>query len=128
MMCHMREGRILAEKYLIRMLGSLILAWETWFWNSDILIQRRRVYSVFLEDHLLGGKPSDSSGGDVSLFKVFIEFHDKVWVHSQGHYSSCINSIFMEHNSPGEGRPFGHIGQDKCDFFIIVVVDIFIYQ
>ena len=94
----------------------------------DVLIERRGVCSVFLEDHLLGGEPSNSGSSIVSLFKVFIEFHDKIWVHSQGHCFGCINSIFTEHSGPGEGRSFDHIGQDKHDFLIIIVVDIFIYQ
>ena len=32
----MREGGILAEKYLMRTLGSLMLAQVTWFWNSEM--------------------------------------------------------------------------------------------
>ena len=35
MIHHMREGGIPAEKYPMRTLESLILAWETWFWNSE---------------------------------------------------------------------------------------------
>ena len=31
-----REGDIPAEKYPMRMFGSLILAQVTWFWNSEI--------------------------------------------------------------------------------------------
>ena len=45
---------------------------------GDVLIQRRGVCLVFLENHLLGGEPSDSSSGDVSLLEVFIELHNKV--------------------------------------------------
>ena len=33
---HMREGGILAEKYPMRTLGSLMLARVTWFWNSEM--------------------------------------------------------------------------------------------
>ena len=49
---------------------------------KGVLIQRRGVCSVFLEDHLLGGEPSNSGSSIVSLFKVFIEFGDKVCVSS----------------------------------------------
>ena len=45
---------------------------------GDILVQRRGVHLVFLENHLLGGEPSDSGSGDISLFEVFIELHNKV--------------------------------------------------
>ena len=95
---------------------------------EDVLIQRRGVCSVFLEDHPLGGKPGDSSSGDVPLFEVFAKLHNKIWICSQGYGSSCVNSIFTEGSSPGEGRSLGHVGQDECDFLVIIVVDIFIYQ
>ena len=34
--CCMKEGGILAEKYPTRMLGSLMLAQVMWFWNSEM--------------------------------------------------------------------------------------------
>ena len=34
--CRMREGSILAEKYLMRTLGSLMMAHATWFWNLEM--------------------------------------------------------------------------------------------
>ena len=49
---------------------------------QDVLVQRRGVGSVFLKDHPLGSEPGDGSSSDVSLFKVFIEFGDKVCVSS----------------------------------------------
>ena len=44
---------------------------------KGVLIQRRGVCSVFLEDHSLGGEPSDSSSSDISLFKVLLNFATK---------------------------------------------------
>ena len=59
----------------------------------DVLIQRRGVCLVFLEDHSLGGEPSDSSFGDISLFEVFIELCNKVWVCSYG-YVLVASTVF----------------------------------
>ena len=36
MIRRMREAGIPAEKYPMRTFGSLILAWATWFWNSEM--------------------------------------------------------------------------------------------
>ena len=36
MICCMREGDIPTEKYLMRILGSLMLAQVMWFWNSRV--------------------------------------------------------------------------------------------
>ena len=77
---------------------------------KDVLVQRGGICSVFLEDHLFGGEPSNSSSGDVSLFEVFIELHNEVQVHSQGYSSGCIDGIFTEGSSLSEGRSFGHVG------------------
>ena len=79
----------------------------------DILVQRRGVCSVFLKDHSLGGEPSNSSAGDISLFEVFVELCNKVWVCFQGYSSGCVDNIFMECSSPGEGRSFDHIRQNE---------------
>ena len=34
----------------------------------------------------------------------------------------------MEGGGPSEGRPFGHVGQDECNFLVIIVIDILVYQ
>ena len=34
----------------------------------------------------------------------------------------------MEGGGPSEGRTFGHVGQNKHDFLVIVVIDIFVYE
>ena len=69
----MREGGISAEKHPMDIgLDDMVLEF------GDILIQRREVCSVFLENHPLGGEPSDSGSGDVPLFEVFVELHNEV--------------------------------------------------
>ena len=75
-------GGIPAEKYPIRTFRSFILAWATWFWNSETLVQEGGISSVLLKDHLFGCEPDDGCSSDISLFKVFIELGDKVYVGS----------------------------------------------
>ena len=48
----------------------------------DILIQGRGVSLVLLKDHSFGCEPGDGCSSDISLFKVFIELGDKVYVGS----------------------------------------------
>ena len=45
---------------------------------GDVLVQRRGVHLIFLEDHLLGGEPSNSGSSDISLFEVFVELCNEV--------------------------------------------------
>ena len=66
----MRKGDILAEKYPMRMFGPLMLAWVTWFLNSETYWSRGGICSVLLEDHLFGGEPGNSSSSDVPLLEV----------------------------------------------------------
>ena len=46
----------------------------------DVLVQGRRVGLVLFEDHLFGHEPGDSSSGDISLFKVLVEFGNEVHI------------------------------------------------
>ena len=83
---------------------------------------------VFFEDHPFGGEPSNSSSGDISLLEVFIELSNEVRVCSQGYSPGCVNGIFMEGGGPSEGRSLGHVRENKCNFLVIIVVDVFIHQ
>ena len=56
--------------------GNMILEFR------DVLVQRGRVSSIFLEDHSLGCKPGDSSPGNVPLFEVFVELGNEVHIGS----------------------------------------------
>ena len=44
----------------------------------DVLVQGKGVHSILLQDHLLGGEPSDGSASNISLFEGFVEFGHKV--------------------------------------------------
>ena len=56
--------------------GDMVLEFQ------DILIQGRGVSLVLLKDYLFDCEPGNSGSSDVSLFKVFIELGDKVYVGS----------------------------------------------
>ena len=49
---------------------------------GDVLVQRGRISSIFLEDHSLGCKPGDGSPGNVPLFEVLVELGNEVHVGS----------------------------------------------
>ena len=56
--------------------GNVILEFR------DVLVQGRGVSLVLLKDHSFGCKSGNGCSSDISLFKVFIELDDKVYVGS----------------------------------------------
>ena len=54
--------------------GDVVLEFQ------DVLVQGREVSSVLLKDHSFGCEPGNGCSSDISLFKVFIELGDKVYV------------------------------------------------
>ena len=56
--------------------GNMVLEFQ------DVLVQGRGVSLVLLKDHLFGCEPGDGCSSDISLFKVFIELGDKVYIGS----------------------------------------------
>ena len=57
-------------------LGNMVLE----FW--DVLIQGRGIGLVLLKDHPFGGEPGNGGFSYISLFEVFIELGDEIWVSS----------------------------------------------
>ena len=54
--------------------GDVVLEFE------DVLVQGGRVDSVLFEENLFGCEPGDSSSSDISLFKVFVELGNEVYI------------------------------------------------
>ena len=102
--------------------GNIVLEFR------DIFVQRRGIGSVFFKDHLFGSEPGNGGPSDISLFEILVELGNKVCVGSQGYGACCIDRVFSEGDGPSEGGAFGHVGQDKHNFLVIIVVDILIYE
>ena len=76
---------------------------------KDVLVQRKGVCLVLLQDHSLGGKPSNGGAHNISLFESFVKLGYKIQVSPQGYGSNGIDSIFMEASYPSESRLFCHV-------------------
>ena len=57
---------------------------------------------ILLRDHSFGCEPGDSGSGGISLFKIFIEFGNKVRISPQGDGACQVDGVFSEGGGPGE--------------------------
>ena len=91
----------------------------------DILDEGRRVDIVFSLTHALSGEPSDGVTCGIVVFECSFELGNEVREGPHG-YGGPSYGILPEGGCPSEGGSFGHVGQGKGDFLVVVIVDLFV--
>ena len=98
------------------------------FEGGDILRQRGRIRVVFrILLHTLGRQPGDGVPGDVMVFERGIELCDKVSESSEDE-RGARDAALAKGRGPGEGRPFGHVGESEGDLFVVSIIDRFVHE
>ena len=93
----------------------------------DILDEGWGVGVVFSLGHTFGRKPGNGVASDVMVFECSFKLSDKVREGPHGNGGSR-DGVLPEGGCPGEGRSFGHIGQGKGDFLVVVIIDFFVNE